>query len=237
MGLRIAGGVFTFRLVPTLTTLLLIIILIGLGTWQVQRAAWKENLIATIEVQRHTKPIDLAATKNITIDPSYRPAFATGQFLYDKTLYMSAISLKGEGGYHVLTPLKLTDGRRLIVNRGFVPYDKKQAVSEPKGKVKIAGILRVPVKAGWSAPANQPATNVWYSIDLRSMALATGVPAFLPYVLDVQASDPTIYPIGGQTRFDLPNNHRGYALTWYSLAFVLLVIYGLSSWQPRKKKQ
>lgn len=236
--MRIAGGVFTFRLVPTLITLFLLAVLVGLGTWQVQRAAWKENLLATMGTRRLEAPINLTTTKTINTDLNYRSAIAEGRFAHDKTLYLQAISQTGEGGYNILTPLKLHDGQWLLVNRGFVPYDKKQAAALPKNKIRIVGVLRSPAKPGWMRPANQPATNVWYSLDLSAMAKAAGIPTFMPYVLEAAASPQAgVYPIGGQTRFELPNNHAGYALTWYSLAIVLLVVYGVSGWKPGNKKK
>ena len=104
------------------------------------------------------------------------------------------------------------------------------------GPVLVKGILRTPVHR-WLQPDNHPAQNEWYAIDSTAMARAAGVSEFLPFVLEADtALNPGGYPIGGQTRIDVPNTHFVYALTWYGLAAALLVIYGLSGWRREKVK-
>jgi len=229
--LRTKNGVFIFRLGPTVITGLMLVVLIGLGSWQVHRLNWKEGLIATIDARLHQAPVDVS---NFTgEDGDYRPATATGTFLNDKEIFMVAISLTGEGGYHVLTPLRLKDGRTLLVDRGWVPYAALHDPNffRPAGEVTIQGVLRQP-QHYWMQPTNHPEKNQWYAIDLVSMAKADKVDAFLPYVLEVDATpNPGGYPVGGQTRVTLPNNHLQYALTWYALAGILLVIYLVSAYR------
>jgi surfeit locus 1 family protein len=218
------------RLWPTVITVLLLTVLVGLGTWQVKRLEWKEGLIAAMDHRMREEPIEVAALPEAE-DETYRAAVARGTFLHEQSFYQLAISLGGEGGYHVLTPLRLEDGRFLLVDRGWVPYGRRQDYDRPMGLVSLAGILRRP-EHHWSQPVNDPVKNYWYVPDLSAMAKVAGVPAFLPYVLEVDARpNPGGYPIGGQTRIELPNNHLGYALTWYGLALALLVIYSLSVWR------
>lgn len=218
------------RFWPSLITLLLLVVLVGLGTWQLIRLEWKEGLIAAMEDRMREEPIAVSALPEAE-DESYRAATVEGSFLHEQSFYQLAISLGGEGGYHVLTPLRLEDGRFLLVDRGWVPYDRRQNYDRPSGPVSLAGILRKP-EHHWNQPANDPLKNNWYAPDLVAMAKVAGVPAFLPYVLEVDARpNPGGYPLGGQTRLELPNNHLGYALTWYGLALALLVIYGLSVWR------
>jgi len=223
-----AGRRFHFRVGPTLATAVMLVLMIGLGTWQVQRLHWKENLIQTINERIHTAPIDVATVEG---DADYRPAKVSGLFQHDHTLYLLALSKTGEGGYHILTPLELDDGRSLLVDRGWVPYDHKDNFFRPIGPVILTGVLRLP-EHSWVQPHNDPPQNNWYGIDLIAMAKATNVPAFLPYVLELDAT-PNMggYPLGGQTRVTLPNNHFGYALTWYGLALILLIIFGVSSYR------
>src|ERR1700722_5113879 len=108
--LPIFGGVFTFRLIPTFATLVMLTVLIGLGSWQVERLHWKENLIATIHDRMAKSPVDVRSIAGDGGDSEYLPLKATGRFLNDKAMYMNAISLTGEGGYHVLVPMRLKNG-------------------------------------------------------------------------------------------------------------------------------
>jgi surfeit locus 1 family protein len=213
----------------------MLVILLGLGTWQVQRLHWKQQLLATIDARIHNAPAAIATLLALP-DANYRPAIATGTFRDGPVFYLLGISLTGEGGYHVLTPMDLPDGRMLLIDRGWIPYDRKQnaafapaAGTDSYGTTTITGILRLP-EAHWSDPNNDPARNNWYSVDLTAMAQTAHVPAFTPYVLEADATpNAGVFPVGGQTRMALPNNHFVYAVTWYGLAAALLVIYFLAS--------
>lgn len=212
---------------PTLVTTLLLAVLIGLGSWQVRRLQWKENLIATMEQRMAAAPIDLASL-SFANEVNYRRVSVSGRFLPDRVFYQFAIARSGEGGYHLLTPLQLGDGRFLLVDRGWIPYDRRGLVVAPVGAVTLSGVLRQP-EHHWSQPANDAVGNNWYGVDLPKMAELATVPDFLPTVLELDATpNPGGYPLGGQTRVSLPNDHLGYAMTWYGLALALLVIYGLA---------
>ncbi len=219
-----------FRFWPTLLTMIMLPVLLGLGAWQVQRLHWKENLLATIDARVHQTPVDLVSIINRD-DSDYRLAKVSGSFLNDKSLYLLSISLTGDGGYHVLTPLRLEDERLLLVDRGWIPYDwRDKDFSRPNETQTLTGVLRLPQNHMLFQPQNDPAKNIWYRIDLDAMASATKLPQFLPYILELDAT-PNLggYPVGGQTRLTLPNNHFVYAVTWFGLAFALVIIYILSS--------
>lgn len=228
---------FVFRPIPTAITAVMLVVLCGLGTWQLQRLGWKEQLIATIETRRSLPPAELAPTlascaANLD-DCAYVPVTVQGQFGPTHPMRMPMISLAGQGGYALLAPFQLADGRWLLVNRGWTPY---QAVGQdfpaPIGPLTLKGLLRLPPNASWLTPANQPGQGIWYSHDLTAMARQAGIPEFLPLVLDADAT-PNLggLPLGGQTRLSITNNHLSYALTWYGLAMTLLVIYGVSCWK------
>ncbi len=205
-------------------------ILIGLGSWQIQRLHWKEGLIATIDARIHREPTDIVSLPPAEAD--YRPATARGIFQNDKSFYLLAISLTGEGGYHILTPLQLEDGRYLLVDRGWISYAMRDKdFSRPSGAVTVHGVARVPEHHRIQSQ-NDAIHNNWYQIDLSVMAQQISIPAFLPYILEAD-SNPNEggYPIGGQTRIELPNNHLSYAVTWYGLALVLVIIYVVSSYR------
>jgi surfeit locus 1 family protein len=235
--IRLGRGYFTPRLWPTLLTLLMLPILLWLGTWQVHRLHWKRELMATISERVHDAPLEVPYVGLSTAD--YRPATANGVFHHDVSQFVFSTDLvTGKGGYHVLTPLQLSDGQYLLVDRGWVPYEQKQEKSffRPEGTTKAHGILRLPTNPSWMMPHNDPSSGNWYSIDLTAMAAADKLPSFLPYVLEADGSaNPGGLPVGGQTRLTLPNDHFSYAVTWYGFAIILLIIYGLSSWRNNDK--
>lgn len=220
----------------TLVTLLCLAILLALGTWQVQRLAWKEALIATIDSRVSAAPVALAEVEKAAGaggDIEYQPVAAAGTFLHDKEQFFFATH-DGQSGWYVYTPLSLADGRFVFVNRGFVPYDRKSAATrEPgqvAGEVSLTGLARTAPAAKPSSlvPDNQPAENVFYWKDLVAMTANAGLePAsVLPFFIDAAKSDvPEGYPVGGVTIIDLPNSHLQYAVTWYGLAAALAGVY------------
>jgi surfeit locus 1 family protein len=208
------------------------LILVALGTWQVQRLHWKEGLIAAREAGIHAAPTGLPATLAAARALEFHPVRAEGQFLNDREFYLNAPSLRGDAGYHIITPLLLSSGATLLVDRGFVPTDRKapetRAAGEPSGRVSVTGLLRIPSEGrpSWFTPDNDPARNQWFFIDVAAMASAQKLDRVLPFYIEADASpNPGGLPQGGQTVTELPNNHLQYAITWYSLAVVLVVIY------------
>lgn len=224
---------------PTVATLAALAILLALGTWQMQRKAWKEGLIDAI-AQRVTAapvPLDTAARRwTAGEDLEYLRVSARGRYHHDKERLLYAPGREGPG-YHVFTPLETSTGRYLFVNRGFVPEHLKdpsaRTAGQPAGEVEIVGLLRRPVGQGWFTPANEPARNLWFWRDLDGMAASTlgrDASKTLPFFLDEQPrdSDPAsaaTWPRPGVTRLDLPNRHLEYALTWYGLAGALIAVY------------
>ena len=124
----------------------------------------------------------------------------------------------------------MAGGATIFVDRGFVPTDRRapatRAAGEIAGPTAVTGLLRLPEPPGWFTPANEPAKNSWFSIDLPAMAQAAGVGSALPFYIDAdKAPNPGGWPQGGQTITDLPNDHLQYAITWYALAVALVAIY------------
>ncbi|HXP31676.1 MAG TPA: SURF1 family protein [Stellaceae bacterium] len=217
---------------PTLFTLFGLALLSGLGTWQVQRLHWKERLIAQRQAALAAPPVTLPTSLAAARALEFHPVRVTGRFRNDRELYLAAINERGDAGFQVLTPLLPADGAAVLVDRGFVPSERKapasRAAGEPEGEVTVTGLLRLPPagKSSWFVPDNRPDRNEWYWIDLPSMAAAAGIGAMLPFLIDADATpNPGGYPQGGQTPIALPNDHLQYALTWYGLAGTLLVFY------------
>lgn len=219
----------------TLTTVPAVLVMLALGTWQVQRLHWKDDLIHRVEQRLHAAPVPLPAT---IADPAafeFRPVTVSGRFLNDKEMRLIARPHQGQVGYEVLTPLERADGGGVVlVNRGFVPMDKRDPASRPdsrvEGPVTLTGMVRLPQPAGWLQPDNRPGADAWMRIDPPAMAASVGLSNVTPVVVEA-LPDPSrgSAPLNGiQPQVELPNNHLQYAITWYSLAATLIAVYVLS---------
>jgi surfeit locus 1 family protein len=238
------GRRFRPGLAATLATLIAVTIMVGLGTWQVERLAWKNALIDRIESGLRAAPAPLPARVENPADWDFRRVSVTGQFLHDHELDLAARSMNGRIGYQIVTPLKRGDGTLVLVNRGWVPLEKRDPASRPEGlpagTVTVEGVARVPAERGWMQPDNEPATNMWFWYDIPAMAAQAGEGAgeALPVVIEAgNAPNPGGFPIGGQTNVNIANNHLQYAFTWYSLAITLIVIYFVFHWRRGSKEE
>ena len=225
----------------------LFVALLALGTWQVQRLHWKEDLLATIDQRTHAPPLPLAQVEKqfaATNDVDYTPVKLTGTFLHqgERDFYAT---WEGDAGFNVYTPLQLDDGRFVLVNRGFVPYDLKDPAKrrqgEMSGKVTVTGLARNPLpgKPSMMLPDNDLAKNIFYWKDRDAMASTAGLPAgavLVPFFVDADKTpNPGGLPVGGVTIIDLPNNHLQYAVTWYGLAAALAAVLILRLRRPAKE--
>lgn len=219
--------------------------LLALGTWQVQRLAWKENLIAMIEARIASDPHslnDIGTRLGTTGDIEYWPVSVGGEFRHEGERHFFATH-KGQSGYFVYTPLEIDNGRLILVNRGFVPFERKDPATRPEGQVDgwqtVTGLAREAPreKPSFIVPDNDPAKNVFYWKDLSAMAASSGVGEpgdYLPFFIDANdAPNPGGLPAGGVTILDLPNNHLQYAVTWYGLAAALVAVLGAWLWRRR----
>ena len=238
------------RLFALVAGLMALAVLIGLGTWQVQRLYWKNALLATISQRVASPPRPIGEIERIVLtstlpDVDYYPVTVTGTFLHDGERHFFA-TWKGKTGFYVYTPLELADGRFVFVNRGFVPYELKDAAKRPGGQtagtVTLTGLSRnvLAAKPSSLVPDNDPAKNIFYWKDIRSMSQNAGLPAdskVLPLFIDADdAPNPGGLPVGGVTMIDFPNSHLQYAVTWYGLAAALAGVLGVWLWPRRRAK-
>jgi len=248
--LRQAGLVW-----PTLLALAGLAVLIGLGTWQLERRRWKEDLLGKIAERAHAEPVSLAALleqakgslprhqsagKGLVVtfltigDVDYLHVAVTGRFHHDKERYLYAPGPSGLG-WHVYTPLEMASGSAVWINRGFVPDERKapqtRLEGQPAGEVEVRGLIRHPAVKALFAPGNDPARNLWYWPDLAGLTASAfegpQAGSVLPFVIEADArpEPPGGLPKGGVTRLSLPNRHLEYALTWYGLALTLAGVY------------
>lgn len=233
-----AGRVFRPKPGATIAAGIVLVVLIGLGVWQLQRLTWKEGLIAERHDRSTAAAIELPPAGADTSQLDFRHAQATGSFDHAHEMFLAARSMNGNPGYHVVTPFKLADGRTLLVDRGWIPLERKnpaqRADGQLLGEITIDGLLRLQRPKTWLEPDNQPKDNLWFWIDLPAMADYLGLPPdqVTPFFLEAgPAPNPGGFPIGGQSRTELPNDHLQYALTWFSFAVILAVIWFLYHWK------
>jgi surfeit locus 1 family protein len=219
--------------IPTIAAACAFAVLIGLGTWQVERKAWKEALIATVSERFAAPPVALPLPAEwARLDPAtdeYRRVRFVGELVNDKEalVFTTGSSLRGDAGpgYWVFTPAGVA-GRIVMVNRGFVPEDRKDAATRAQGQVagpvEIVGVMRWPEEPGMFTPAAEPAKNLWFARDPAAMAQAKGLEPVAPFYVEQESpAAPGGLPRVGQLQPTFLNNHFGYAVTWYGLALVL----------------
>ena len=215
-------------------------LLLALGTWQVFRLFEKREINGLRAERLATAEAQLPAALPDPGQWEFRRVVARGRFDHARELHMPCRSQRGNEGTCILTALRRTDGPPVLVNRGWVPPARKEPSQRPAAQtadeVALRAVLRVSAQRTSFMPDNDVQRNVWFSYDLPAMARALGIGELAPFYLEasVDPQAPEGAPVGGQTRFQLPDNHLGYAFTWFSLAIALAVIFVLSQRQERK---
>jgi surfeit locus 1 family protein len=215
---------------PTLFTIPALTVLIGLGSWQVERLNWKNKLVETFNAQIALDPTDAPVAIKDMEDWRYRRVRLQGVFQHEKEILMTGRPFEGSAGFHVLTPFLLNDNRIVIVNRGWVPEKQRKREKRPTtlvdGFVTVLGILREDRRRGAFVPDNEPHNEVWLYVDTNEMANHRKIFPIAPYYVDViRDPGPYVLPIGASTTITVRNEHLQYAATWFLLAGTLLVIY------------
>lgn len=228
----------------------LMAVFVILGTWQLQRLAEKETLIATVEARINDAPIAFpAAAIWPALDPDdldYRPYRLTGVFEEENSVSIFTNLTDPQGayggvGYWIMTPFRLEDGGRAWVNRGFVPEpwvaDYLSAVTPSGDRVTIAAVARRPERAGsFTPPSDLSARREWVRDPGRLAAFLPdpAVPV-APVTFDLPAGPEGSLPQGGETQVNFPNRHLEYAGTWYLFAAMTPVLLGFWLWGQRRR--
>jgi surfeit locus 1 family protein len=216
-----------------------VVILAGLGIWQLDRRVWKQNLILTLNTRLSRAPEDLPpraswprllAEGNEYSRVTFPAEFLDGQ---EALVYTAGSPLRPDvkgPGYWVIAPAQLAGGSIVLVNRGFVPLDAKDPSTRPAGNshgtIEIVGVLRWPETRGLFTPADDVKGNVWYLRDPKAIAAAKKWASAAPFYIDQEAPvPPGGWPKPGKLAVELPDNHLQYAITWFGLALALAGVY------------
>ncbi|MET1754141.1 SURF1 family protein [Novosphingobium sp. RD2P27] len=197
----------------------------GLGVWQLERRAWKLDLIERVEARIHAPPVappEPGTWASLSpADVEYRWVRVTGTLLHDRATLVDALTELGPGAW-LVTPLRTAQGI-VLINRGFVPHDWKaqsnSAAGQEAAEVTITGLLRLSEPDGRILRPNRPAEERWFSRDVPAIARARGLTNVAPFFVDAEATGSAMgYPRGGLTVVQFRNTHLIYALTWFGLA-------------------
>lgn len=248
---RPAGGskskpVRRFRptLWASLATVAVAGVLVGLGLWQLDRLQWKGDLIARLEALAALPPQPLPADLSDLSALEFLPVSVEGHFLHAREMYFASRTKDKKVGLHVVTPFVMTDGRGLLVDRGWVAMNRRdpaaRAGGQLAGDVRVTGQLRL---GGWGGmalfrPVNDPAKRLYNWADLPAMAAQADLerPIAQLYLQAGPSGLPAPAPSGQPAGVRLVNNHLQYAVTWFALALALAVIYVVYHLKPASSK-
>ena len=212
---------FNFDVRAAITTFLGILVLSGLGLWQVQRLHWKEGIIARMQAQMAQPAQPLPENVEAT-EWTFRQASVTGTFLHDREMLLQSRVQNGVAGVELITPLARVSGGTVLVNRGWILEKDVARAPRPDGIVQVRGLVRGNFERGMFTPVNNAPSGKWYWEDIPAMTQGLSSP--LPVIVFAGADDSKIL-IGGQGVPVLPNDHLQYAFFWFIMAFTLLIIY------------
>jgi surfeit locus 1 family protein len=221
-------------------------ILCGLGVWQLDRKAWKENLIATLNSRLAAAPGDLPPRDRWRTlkesEAEFRRVAFPAEFLdgEEALVYTAGSPLRPDvkgPGYWVFAPAQLAGGSIVLVNRGFIPIDRKdrskRTDAASRGSVDIVGVIRWPEKRNSFTPPDDPNDNVWYLRDSDAIAVSKKWLTAAPFYIDQESpAPPGGLPKPGRLEVHLPDNHLQYAVTWFGLALALAGVY--VAWLARR---
>jgi len=195
-----------------------ILIFIALGSWQIIRLNWKNNLILEIENSLKNLPVELAQSQK----ENYLKIKTSGSIDFDKQIYLYNLNDNGTPGFEVLNPI-LIDNENYLINRGWIPFEKKDS---PEinffDQNNIIGTLKLQGRKNIFKPDNDIEENYWFSLNREDLLKFTGK-EFSKYIIYLDGNYQAPKP--KKITANISNNHLKYALTWFSLAISILLLY------------
>ena len=238
-------GLRTGLAVPTAFALAALIAFLALGTWQVERKAWKETLIELLDARLSAGPGPLPAqrmwTRLARAEDEFRRVAFSAAFIpgTQALVYTAGSGVRGDmtgPGYWVFALARLADGDLVVVNRGFMPESRRDQnmddTRDPADMIDMVGVMRWPEPRGYFAASDDPGRNLWFTRDHLAIAGAKGWlerwGQVAPFFIDLESpTPPGGYPRPGALKVSLRNEHLQYAITWYGLAAVVAVMYAV----------
>jgi surfeit locus 1 family protein len=222
--------------------------LIALGSWQVQRRAWKLDLIERVEARVHAPPgaapgpADWAGVS--AARDEYRHVRLEGSYLRGKDSLVQAVTAIGPG-FWLLTPFETGSGDIVLINRGYVPGKREAAAASASlSDTRVTGLLRLSEPGGGFLRDNAPQQDRWYSRDVEAIAAARGLQRVAPYFVDADrregaaaAGAEPAWPVAGLTVIKFPNSHLVYALTWFGLAVMVAAAAWRVALEERRRRR
>ena len=195
-----------------------ILVFISLGTWQIIRLNWKNNLIFEIENSLKNPPVELS---NINHE-NYLRVKTSGNIDFEKQIYLYNLNENGTPGFEVINPLSVNQ-KNYLINRGWIPFEKKgmQEINEFDEK-NIVGTLKLQGRKNIFKPDNDIEKNYWFSLDREDVMKFTGK-EFSNYIIYLNGDYK--FPKPKKITANISNNHKKYAITWFSLAISILLLY------------
>jgi surfeit locus 1 family protein len=207
-------------------------VLVGLGVWQVQRLAWKEAILARIEAKISADPVALPKAPDAERD-QYLPVVVNGQFVGEQLSVLASLKQVGPG-YRLVATFQTTDGRRIMVDRGFQPLE--ETVGKVTGPATIRGNLHWPDEVDSYTPAQPDKGGLWFARDVPAMSNYLRTEPVLVVTWAAEPADPALIAIPVDTTH-IPNDHLTYAITWFSLAAVWLGMTLYLLWRIRRRTE
>ena len=213
-------------LVPAISTAVMLLILLGLGTWQVQRLAWKRGILAQIAAAERAAPVPLAGSpspfEKVAVTGHLRPDLAARYGAEVRDLPAGPIP-----GALLVVPLERPGASTVLVDLGWVPDHGPAPVLPAGNPVTISGFVHPAEHPGWFSATDDVAGRRFYTLDPAAIGAALGLAPIAPFTLVALGPAPTVAgaPIPAEHLPRPPNNHLQYALTWYGLAGVLVVVF------------
>ena len=192
--------------------------LLSLGSWQLYRLNWKLDLISEIENSLKINPVELSKSNN----QNYLRIKTSGTVDFDKQIYLYNLNNSGKPGFEVINPI-LIGNENYLLNRGWIPFDKKdKAEINLINTNHIIGTLKKQSKANSFKPENDIEKNYWFTLDRDDIFSYTGK-KFSKYIIYINGDYKTPEP--KVITANISNNHKKYAITWFSMAISILLIY------------
>jgi len=196
----------------------IILVLLSLGSWQLYRLNWKLNLISEIEDSLKNDPVELSKSDK----KNYLRIKTSGQIDFDKQIYLYNLNKSGKPGFEVINPI-LIENENYLINRGWISFDQKdQSEINFVNEDKIIGTLKLQTKASTFKPENDIENNYWFTLNREDVFKYTGknFSNFIIYLNgDYRTPEPKVITA------NISNNHKKYAITWFSMAISILLIY------------